>query len=347
MSGSPAVFAAPLVTANVYCDGLIDELLHGAIGPFWLRRAAADAGERGALWFARASRGGEHLKIRLYGPAARRQALRRRLGAAVERFLAGLPPPAPSPAAAAERDPHSEQFPIDLEDECQVAYPDRTLLWTRFRRLPAILGRLPTADDPLHEELFTRCLTIGSELMLERFVAASGGRIAKSERLGLALKLFVAAVAALGLDAARRLDYLCYHRDWLLAVFDLEPATTVEKLDRHARAQGAALAALRPLLAPAAGDQAGRPLAADPWLCWQDGFTRLFARLLARAGGEDRLADGYWRDQVFAAPFKLLHAHTNMLALGPLDEASLCQLLVRACDEGSVSPSQGARDAIH
>ncbi len=322
-------FADPILTANIYCTGFLDRLIFEAIAPFWSRYKASNGDLGGFLWFARYRRGGEHLKIRFHGSAAARDAVRGSLVTAIQDFLDSLP----GTAAANERDCQVNQFPIDPEDHCTIAYPDRTILWTSYQRVPGIMGRHPMSDDLLHAALFTRCLGVGSDIVLENLRPDSNGTIPGALRLSLALKFFIAACSSLGLPATGIVEYLRYHRDWLLTSFNIDLVKACERFDQRIQSQPETLEGLRPLLD--LKEEPGAETAADddPYCQWQDCFAELFRYVLQRADDPEFLQNPYLKDQVFATPFKLLHAHTNQLATGLLNEGYLCQLLIRTCEE--------------
>ena len=328
MENVSLTLAEPILTANVYCAGFLDQLIHEAIAPFWARYSAS-AGDGGRfLWFARYGRGGEHLKIRFHGSAAERDEVRQELATAVERFLGALP----GLAAASERDGLVDQFPIDPEDHCARAYPDRTLLWTTYRCEPGIMGRQPMSADRLHAALFTGCLGIGTDIVLAGFKPDATGTVPGSLRLSLALKFFVAAFCALDLPPRARVENLRYHRDWLLASFGLEIAPACARIDQQIESRPALLAGLRPLLETAAQEEDALVDEGDLYYRWQSRFAELLCHAIRRANDPAFLADPYLRDQVLATSFKLLHAHTNQLATGLWNEAYVCQLLIRACE---------------
>jgi len=333
--------ATPVVTASIYCAGALDRLICEAIAPFWTRMAERAAARDCFLWFARYGRGGEHLKVRFHGPPESRQEVRQALSRAVRDFLASLP----GEAAPADRDCKASQFPVDPEDECSSAYPDRTLLWTTHRWVPGIMGRHPMSDDSRHAALFTRCLGIASEINLRSFRPAPDGTIPPALRTSLALKFFVATYRALRLPAEARVEYLRYHRDWLLTSFELDVARLCEQFDERLRRRPEVLEGLRPLLdGEREGDSEGEgAVDGDLFASWQERAAELFDYVLERANDPGFLRDPYLKDQVFATPFKLVHALTNQLATGVMNEGYLCQLLLRACEDGWPDATQERR----
>ncbi len=99
----PAVLPDPVLTANVYCAGRLDDLLLRALADFWQRVRGEDPAPACKIWFVRYRRGGEHLKVRVHGPAEMAPFLREELRQAVERYFASLPPLTEGEAAAKAR----------------------------------------------------------------------------------------------------------------------------------------------------------------------------------------------------------------------------------------------------
>src|SRR4051794_34311879 len=323
-------FPDPILTANVYCEGSLDQLIWGTLAPLWARHQAVGEHRGSFLWFARYRRGGEHLKIRFHGSPAAREAFQPVLAADIQSFLDHLP----GEAATDDRDCQPGQFPVDPEDQCTTAYPDRSLLWTSYQRQPGIMGRQPMSDDLLHTPLFTRCLGYGSDIILKSCRPDSqGGLVSDARRLSLALKLFVAAWSSLDLPSAKKVEVFRYHRDWLLTSFNLDVTQICAALDRRLQSRPETLAGLRALLDTGGEPEPESAADDDSFGLWQSCFAELFHYTVQRANDPDFLQDSFLKDQVLATVFKLLHAHTNQLATGLLNESYLCQLLIRAGEE--------------
>src|SRR5512133_161067 len=142
MSSAPLPLPDPLLTANVYCAGRLDDVLLRGVAPFWRGVRAEHPEQQAYLWFVRYLRGGEHLKVRLHAPEAMREALRSSFEAAVRSHLATLATLGSAPAAAAA--PRSDgALPIDVEDEGAEAHPDPSFLWTHYQRSAVSFGGGP------------------------------------------------------------------------------------------------------------------------------------------------------------------------------------------------------------
>ncbi len=140
--GQPAVLPAglpdPVLTANVYNARRLDDLLLRGVSDFWQRVRSQDPERLCKLWFVRYSRGGEHLKLRIHGPAGRLAFFREQLEEAVTRYFA-MPAGATEGRAAgkaqARRRSHSSMPKTGVED-----HPDRSLLFTDYQRSFISLG---------------------------------------------------------------------------------------------------------------------------------------------------------------------------------------------------------------
>jgi len=334
--------ADPVLTANVYCAGGLDEVIRRALLPSW-REWERQSPDTCYLWFVRYRRCGEHLKVRLHAPAAQRTAAQRLFERSVANCFAEFGPAPPS-AAAPAAGPKAPA--IDIEDEAEVDYPDRTLLWTRYRRSHVSLGGKPFLDDDDYAARLTACLGQACELVL---AAAEAAPLSHRLRQNTLLRALIAGLAALGLDAPQRSDYLIYHRDWLLRftlvrnqveaekarefldVFDRRAAgTTIEQLARMAEAQWRG-----------DGDKAA------PWEAsrWQRALSELVRHLALFRGDPEYCTDPFATDPAFPPVFKVFHGLANQLGLNMVDEAFAHHLLLRATSGESRDPLQVALTA--
>ena len=152
----------PVLTASVFCDGLLDEVIHGAVEPFRqaLRREAP--GWEGGIWMVRYSKGGMHLKLRLHGPGAGGTRARELLKESVDAFFATL-----APREADETRTARPELPaIDDEDRAEGLHPDRTLLWTTWRRSHVNLGPDVFLDDDAYVARMTTALAAAGDIVL-------------------------------------------------------------------------------------------------------------------------------------------------------------------------------------
>lgn len=315
-----AAFPDPVLTANVYCSGLLDDLLHQAIAPFWRGLREEDPENLCYLWMLRFARGGEHVKIRLHGPEDCREAMRRTLTDAIEGFFARLDI-SPAPAG---RDPRNDLAPIDPEDEAGVAYPDRTILWTQYRRQPGTMGREPLSRDVTLAALFTRCISRGSEIVLRDLVPDSEGHFLQKTRMSLFLRLLVSGLAGLCFAPPLRASYLTYHRDWLIRAIRGDLAGVLARFEERVQMMPAVVATLEEVArgAGSGGDK--------NYSLWQGSAGELFEHVESLSPRPFDLADFYTMDQVLAPLFKVFHGLANLIQVGLPNEAFLCHVLSRA-----------------
>ena len=318
----PTLFPDPIVTANIYCRGLLDQLLYGAIAPFWQRFRDRDPEGACYLWVSRYFRCGEHLKIRLHGPRGFKAAMRQELTAAVETFFTTLERADDEP----KRGMHEELHPLDVEDEASEPYTDRTLLWTHYRRIPGTMGREPLSDDVQLAALFTLCLSRGTDIILDEIHPGPDGNIPYRLRSSLVLKFLVAGLASLPLRDDQRLDYLAYHRDWLTAATESDHHGLLERFDRKIQADPSTLQSLRQTFE--SQKRISPEEQPDPrYRAWQRSFAELFAHVLKLSGGSGFESSLHLRDQVLAPVFKILHGLANQVQVGIFNEAFLAHLL--------------------
>lgn len=317
----------PVLTANLYCDRGLDELIHGAVAPFRARLAEGGPAGRWSLWLVRYSRCGEHLKVRLHGPAGEREAARALLEEAVGAHFAALPPA----AADAPRVSRADAPAIDLEDEATADYPDRTLLWTSYRRSHVNLGPVPFLRQDGYAERFTACLARAADLVLDTLLPDAGGKVPGAARQRVLLRGLFSGLAALGFSAAEREAYLAYHRDWLVRFTLSDPEKEGELLaafDRRVEGMAPAAAQLRRAAAAEWGEGA-RPSAGAEG-AWGEALAGLLAWLAPLRGDPEYRLDPFTDDAAFPAVFKAFHGLANQLGVRMLDEAFVHHLVLRA-----------------
>ena len=187
----PKSYPDPILSANLYAAGQVDELLAGPMVEL-LRRLGEIEGFA-HLWFMRYPRRGEHLKIRIHGePTIAPQA---------EDSLRSVTLPFLDKRPALEDDKRGRPTaapPIDLEDRAEDFYPDRQLLITRYQRSHVVLGGQPFLSDDLYVTTITRCLGTGCERLLQEIAQqGSDGWFPHKTRQSLLLRALTEGVAAL------------------------------------------------------------------------------------------------------------------------------------------------------
>jgi hypothetical protein len=312
----------PILTVSIYRHGKLNELVRGAIVPFRDELRRHDPEGRWALWMVRYTKCGPHLKLRLHGPEEQVPLVRRLLSEAVERHFADLEP------ASADEAPRSrpKALPIDEEDDRGEDYPDRTLLWTRYRRSGVTLGPNPRllADDE-YAARFGACMAGGAEIALEAMRAGTS----PSAHLKVLLSALAAGLTALPLSPGGRETYAAYHRDWLLRFILPDAGAEREmcgRFDGRVAAMGAVV------------DEAQRGLwawddglagAEGPEGRWREALAELFAYVARFRGDPAYASDPFSDDPAFPPVFKAFHGLANQLGIDLLNEALVHHILLR------------------
>jgi hypothetical protein len=319
-----------VVTANVYCDGRLDEGVHGILAS--LRRAMAADDPQGLwrLWFVRYARRGEHLKVRLHGPEETSTRLRELLIGSAEAGFAALPA-----AGNGERKDGKDLPPIDAEDIPEGLHPDRSLLWTSYQRSHVTLGGKPLLDDDCYAALFTTALARGCDAVLASLRPNAAGQFSQGLRQATLFKLVLAGLAASGYGRAEGASYLAYHRDWLVRFATARANAGSEKageLLTHFDQRTASLgAALNPLRAAATATlDGGMTDALDPDdAAWRAAMGELAGYVGRFRDDPSYQLDPFATDVVFLPLFKAFHGLANQLGLNMLNEALAHHLLLR------------------
>lgn len=326
---APAM-ADPIVTVNIYCSRHIDDLLRDAVAPF--RSAMRDElGGDGFLWFYRYGKRGEHLKLRLHAPEPRREALQASLERTISRFLEAI-----ADAPPVERISKSALPPVDVEDAIDEDRPDRSLLWTTYRRSPVVVGDPIYVRDDHHMALFTRAVAASAEFLLSEVLPASRERTYLQQRQNSFLKLLIAGMAATDFTADRWPVYHTYHRDWLVrhlvtsSPLGVDAAAIHAEIDGHLdKVRGTVPVLARIMTAQQAevrdGGAPGGPLGA-----WSAAVREFFEYVRRYRGQPEYDRDPYTDDHSFLPLFKVFHACANQTGLRISNEAYLHHLLRQA-----------------
>ena len=319
----------PILTANLYCDARLDELIGKVIAPFW-RELKAAGEDSWRLWILRYARRGEHLKIRLYGPDEQRAAVQGLLKERASRYFSTLG----SPEEGAPRRISRKSPPIDVDDQDEAAHPDRALLWTQYRRSHVCLAGEPFLLDDHYVSLFTRCLTNGCERILDAMCPEGSAVAPFSARPSILLKLLTDGLAGPDLPARQDAQYLAYHRDWLIRFTllgrqaDPEKAVEVVALfDRRLDPMAERMESLQRILE--------REWWGDGELAetaWSLSLSELLRYSRALCASVDYHIDPFASDPAFTTLFKALHAVGNQLGVSVLDEAFVYHMLLRAAE---------------
>lgn len=320
----------PVLTASLYSDKGLDELIADVVAPFWKRLGDEAPGHGWSLWMLRYNRCGDHLKVRMHGADEHRPLAMRLMEEEAHRHFASLPPAEDRPRLTRKDSP-----PIDEDDRRDEDYPDRTLRWTRYQRSFVSFGWKNHLDQDEYVARMTAAMAAGGARVL-RAVDEAGGQFPARGRQTVLLKALVSGLAALDLTAEERADYLAYHRDWLVRwkAADAErEAGALALFDRRINGLGAGVEQIG---RAAAAEWAQDPAAtrADDWGAT---LARLAAYLAPLRGDAAFEVDPFTDHPVFPPLFKVMHGLANTLGVGMLDEAFTHHLVLRAAAPAAVA----------
>jgi len=297
---------------------------------------AADLGSAGLsaeafFWFTRYGKCGEHLKVRVHGPSSVADTARASLEEHASRFFA-------TPASDPEPDlwlSKSAIPPIDPEDEQADDYPNKTLLWTHYRRSPIVFGTEVYLDDDVHVGRFCRCQAAVTSLALDVLLPKFGDPSYLKHRQATYIQILLTAISVLGLSPEETAHYLAYHRDWLIRslVQNATPPGSItfegilEELQGRASAMSAALRSLAGHLETAL---AGSKPSTDYCLPFHEEFSRFYEHVSGYRGNERYDRDPFTRDFAFLPVFKILHFSANQFGFRLSHEAYVFNLLSHA-----------------
>lgn len=328
-------FPDPVLTANLYCRERLDQVVQQVVLPLSRDLSAIDATGASYVWGIRYGRCGEHLKVRVHAPEQLRPRLQESLSVHAGAFFTALGEPATT--GGPEPEPEVAVPPIDVEDAAAANYPDRSLLWTQYRRSHISLGGKPFLADDHYVALMTTCLGRGCERMLDAF--ANKGEISHSYRQTILLDSLINGLAAVGFTVGQRAAYLEFHRDWLLRFNLVRNRVDAEKtrafLDRFERRAETAVTALNQLRDMTAEHWAEPPREAACHGTWGHSLLDLLEFVRPFSANPDYHIDPFATDPVFPILFKALHGFANQLGLKMLDEALAYHLLLRAISAAS------------
>jgi len=316
----------PVITASIYCTDHLDHVIFRALRPFQDRAQEAVNGEPLFLWIIRYGKSGEHVKVRIHSSPDQREVLRQILEDKVHELFTTLPPSSLTRKilnwAGAQA--------VDPEDRVDRPYPDRSLLWTTYRRSHVSLGPSLLLEDDRYVELSTLCLAAAADLLFALHPHFSG-QLAYRFRHSTLVKALFGGIDALGLPPEKAAKYLLYHRDWVLRFcvlknwWDREQAAKVVKLfDRRIDEQS--------LLEPTIALQkhATEGLNAGPDQEWRAKLREFFLYVSAfdvrTEGRLEPFAELPWHPPLF----KVLQGLSNQLGMQLLDEAFVHHTLLSA-----------------
>jgi len=322
--------ADPVLTVNIYAGGMLDDLLRTFVANLASLLKSCDVPQVSMLWVIRYSRRGEHLKLRLHGPKGEEQSrLRDMLTEQLEQFVKShrhLPPvPRPIPAKLIPA--------IDPEDELDGLAVDRTYLWTSYRRSAVSFPGDPWLSDDVFIANACNCLAQGCELVLDALRDNPVWPLVARQKL-----LLIAVLAALRSRAhhysSRDIQYVRYHRDWLVR-FSIPDATNHQRLldrfDESATRMSAAIQQVDRSLCGTGPESLPKCL-----VPWSRSISQFAAYNEQFQGSVKCGIDSFTSDITFPPTFKVLHGLANQIGLTLLEEAYVyhlmdCALTRRLC----------------
>jgi hypothetical protein len=332
----------PLITANIYCSGRLDEVLQRCLVPFLEEARRIAPSDSVYLWTMRYPRGGEHLKVRLHAPPPYGAPLGDALAQAAAQFLATLVEPTATGASTDKPDPAPKRDAapsIDREDE--ASHPDRSFVPTTYQRSHVSLGAPPFLLDDRYAARVTYCLGQGCQITLNALGAHAAQQVPFRIRQTTLLKTIVGALAGAGWSPEQRIAYLAYHRNWLIRFLLAKTQQGNERVTellaqfaQNVTRLGQGMRAIEQMAAA----QWARPQGTDdtvaPADAWRRGIHDLALYVSSFADRPEYRVDPFARDQAFAAVFKVLHGLANQLGLKPFDESFAHHLLLHAAGGG-------------
>jgi hypothetical protein len=337
-------FSDPSLTASLYCNRRLELMAREVLGGL-----SADLDERGLasdsfFWYLRYGKCGEHLKVRIHGPDSAVPEARQSLAAHANRFFA-TPASDPDPQMWVSK---SAIPPLDLEDEQEADYPNKTLLWTHYRRSPVVFGAEVYLDDEIHVGRFCRCQAAVTRLALDILLPKLGEPRYPEHRQTTFLRILLTALSSLHLPPAETAAYLAYHRDWLIRSLvhnvTTPETTTFETLRDELRNRVESNAsALRPLAEHLEAALEQPQASTDDYLPFHRGFSAFYDHVSTYRGQPRFDQDPCTRDFSFLPVFKVLHFAANQLGFRLSHEAYVFTLLLRATEH--LCPSLAMADA--
>jgi hypothetical protein len=326
-------FPDPSLTASLYCNRRLELMAREVLGGL-----SADLDEQGLssdsfFWYLRYGKCGEHLKVRVHGPDSAVTAARQSLAAHASRFFAtSASNPEPQVWVSKSAIP-----PLDTEDEQEADYPNKTLLWTHYRRSPVVFGSEVYLDDEIHLVRFCRCQAAVTRLALDILLPKLGELRYPEHRQAIFLHILLTALSSFHLPLAETAAYLAYHRDWLIRSLvhnvTTPETTTFETLRDELRIRAESSAStLRPLAEHIEAALEQPQASTDDYLPLHREFSAFYDHVSTYRGQSRYDQDPCTRDFSFLPVFKVLHFAANQLGFRLSHEAYVFTLLLRATE---------------
>jgi hypothetical protein len=337
----------PIVTASVYADRALDRVAHGVVAPALARLRAAHPGADWGAWWVRYSKHGDHLKVRLHGPAGLAGEARAVLEEQARTLFDAMPPrDEAQPRISNPRLPS-----IDAQDDAAADYPDRSLLWTDYQRSHVSFGARQLLGDDGYVARICTCLAAGAEVVLANTPLDATGMASGAARQRAVLKAAMAGVAGAGFTAGERAEYLRYHRGWLVRFSVADESREADVLAGFDRQRAGMQAAADQIARAAAAQWSAEPPARGGAETPEDAVRRAVAELCAFAAplrhDPAHLSDPFTDDASFPLVFKALHGAANQAGINLLNEAFLYHLLLDAEAAPVLAGAGAGAEAAH
>jgi Lantibiotic biosynthesis dehydratase C-term len=325
------LFPDPFLTANLYCNRRLDLLAREVLGGFSSDLARMGSPDEHFFWFMRYGKCGEHMKVRVHGPDSIAAEARQSLEAHANRFFA-TPDAEPDPTTWLSK---SAIPAIDIDDEQDEDYENKSLLWSRYRRSPIVFGAEAYLEDAIHLDRFCRCQAAVTSMTLGALFPRLGDPSYHKHRQAVFIELLLAAVSTLALSRAETASYLGYHRDWLIRslVYNATPAgsITFEDIQQDLQSRANAMSdALRPLTGHIASalDSAREPK--EYCRSFHQAFSSFYEHVSGYRGQPRFNQDPFTQDYAYLPVFKVLHFAANQFGFRLSNEAFIYNLLLHA-----------------
>ncbi len=337
----------PVISANIYCNRRLDHLIRDAITPFWRELTLSHPDQTPMIWFSRYAKCGEHLKLRVHSSEAIAAVARELLPKHLESFF-DQPNSEPLPDIWLSK---SATPALDAEDEAEQDYPNKSLLWTTYRRTPITLGCSLYVEDDEHVRRFAVCQSVVSQLMMEVITPALEQKNFLAFRQNQFFKLVLSGLAATDLDIKQWFDYQTYHRDWLLRflVNTVAPTSTTEetilaeyepRVARMAPAINTLATMIREASDRSSTSDTEPPQREGDWARAAGDFFDYVSTYRDRAEYDQ---DPYTRDHAFLPLFKVFHGAANQFGLRLSNEAYMHHVLCVAAEQALEASLQAHR----
>jgi hypothetical protein len=322
MDRSLEPFVHPIFSANIYASGLLDDALARGCFPFLLEQRRNHACSVAHMWVVRSGFGGDHLKIRVHAQTSDPQGLEVLFNRRIEGYLESLV----TLPRTDFKSPTNDASVINVDEDSELRCPDRSLRWTTYRRSATSLPPGPWLADDTVVAHCCECLAYGCELAFQAI--AKRKTLTSALRQSLIVRPLLIALHSLRLyDGRRNLEYLEYHRDWIMRFFvrDLIKAKSlIQQFDGQLSQTDAIVGQIRRL----SEESLSTPKSVE--LNWNSALSKLANYLEKFPYAASYVVDPFAPDVTFLPILKVLHGLANQIGLSFAEEAYIYHLLIKS-----------------